>query len=143
MNRALLNGFIGAAALTAAHTVVKRLVPDAPRLDRLGVAGTKKLCQAVGLDLPSAHNLAVVGDLVANTVFFSQVGTRGGLGAWIKGVLLGCSMAGGAVKGAQSLEVEGETHLDANRNQILTVGLYLLGGLAAAGAAQILPGRGD
>jgi len=133
------SGLVGALALTAAHEGLRRNAPGSPRMDVLGMRVLKGIAEALGLEPPRGKQLrrdALIGDILANTAFFSlaargrhpiarggTLGLLAGLGAVFLPPLLGL---GEAPRG-RSKVIKAET-----------VGLYLLGGLAAAGVAWLV-----
>src|SRR5438034_754677 len=96
---ALLGGFAGAALLTATHETLRRAVPDAPRMDLLGMQALRKVLSKAGKPQPGRTELflyTMAGDLLANTLYYSLGGakTRDPLA---RGLLLGISAGLGAV----------------------------------------------
>jgi hypothetical protein len=130
------SGLVGALALTAAHEGLRRNAPVSPRMDVLGMRALKGLASALGFDPPRGKKLrrdALVGDLVANTAFFSlaargrhpvfrgvTLGLLAGMGATLLPPVLGL----GRTPRSKTIKAE-------------TVGLYVIGGLAAAGVAWL------
>ncbi len=146
MIRALLNGFVGAVALTTAHQALRRALPDAPQLDRMGMKGVAKVCSAVGRTPPSGSSLflfALMGDILTNTLYFSRVGTKPGFASIGKGISLGLSAGIGAAALPVMLSFDSGARKRTRRTGALTVGLFLCGGLAAAMAAQCCPRSAD
>ncbi|PZM77509.1 MAG: hypothetical protein DKT66_24815 [Candidatus Melainabacteria bacterium] len=144
MIRALFNGFVGAVALTTAHQALRRALPDAPQLDRMGMKGVAKVCNAVGRRPPTGSALflfALLGDILTNTFYFSQVGSKPGLGSLGKGLSLGLSAGLGAAALPVVMSLDSGARRRTRRTGALTVGLFLCGGLAAAMAAQCAPRR--
>lgn len=142
MIRALFNGFVGAVALTTAHQALRRALPDAPQLDRMGMKGVAKFCSAVGRTPPSGSSLflfALLGDLFTNTLYFSRVGSKPGFGSIGRGISLGLSAGLGAAALPVMLSFDNGARRRTRRTGALTVGLFLAGGLAAALAAQCCP----
>lgn len=139
MLRALFNGLVGAVSLTIAHQAMRRSVPDAPKMDKLGMEGLQKLYTAVGKEPPrgkALYNLALLGDIVMNTLYYSQVGSSRGFGAISKGISLGVSAGIGAASVPALLGMTKNASQKKPRMAALTVALYVFGGLAAALAAQ-------
>lgn len=143
MIRALFNGLAGACVLTVAHELVRKSKPEAPRLDILGMRGVSKVMSAFGLQPPSGSTLkryALVTDLVSNTLMYSGVGAKPGLGTWIKGINVGLMAGVGVVTMPEKVGFGKDAALLTKRTRstaYTTVGLYVLGGLAAAAVAQI------
>ncbi len=139
MLRALFNGFVGAIALTAAHQALRRSVTDAPKMDKLGKEAVKKLYDAVGKEPPRGNQLyllSLIGDIITNTLLYSQVGSKGGAGAIGKGISIGLSTGLGTATLPPLLGFSKDASQKNRRTAAMTVGLYLIGGIAAAWAAQ-------
>lgn len=138
--RALINGLVGACALTALHGYVRHTKPNAPRLDILGMRSIEKIAKAVGIETPKGEKLeklALAGDIISNTIFFSQVGARPGIGAWLRGLNLGLFAGIGAITVPQKIGLDDELTKRTTVMALTTVGLYVMGGLAAAAVAQL------
>lgn len=139
MIRALFNGFIGAMALTTVHQALRRSLPDAPQLDRVGMRGVERFCTRIGVRPLSGDRLflvALIADLFANSILFSQVGSRAGFSSISKGVSLGLSAGVGAATLPAVLGLSKGATKRTRRTAALTVGIFMLGGLAAGLAAQ-------
>ncbi|TGE20385.1 hypothetical protein E5K00_20510 [Hymenobacter aquaticus] len=136
--QALGSGLAGALVLTAIHETARRLTPDAPRMDVLGMRGLRKLlgkAHASQPDVPTLFTLTMAGDILSNGLYYSLVGR--GRKAWRRGALLGLAAGVGGVvlPGPMGL---GEAPSNRTRQtQLMTVAWYLLGGLAAAGASRL------
>lgn len=138
--RMTISGLAGALALTGAHQVLKRYNPDAPHMDSLGMQGIDKVMRTIGLEPMSERPLfqsALAADLLSNSIYYSQVGAAKGGGAWLRGIVLGLTAGIGAVKLPPKLGLSSAPSSRTHQTELLTVGLYLLGGLAAAAAAQL------
>ncbi|WP_242929526.1 hypothetical protein [Pontibacter vulgaris] len=136
---ALTAGLAGACIVTAMHETLRRVVPDAPRMDLLGMRAIAKLMRKAGEEPPQddeLHNWALGGDIVSNALYYSLVGTD--KNAWLRGAFLG------AVAGIGGVVLPGPLGLGeapSNRTpqtKAMTIGLYFLGGLAAAAVARML-----
>ena len=96
----LLSGAIGACALTVLHEAARRRVPDAPHVHRLGMRAIAKVLQFAGKKPPSQEQLfrlALIGDLVSNSIFYSAVGKGDSRRVWQRGAMLGISAGLGTV----------------------------------------------
>lgn len=134
---ALVVGAGGASALTLTHEVVRQLVPKAPRLDRLGGTALARVLDAIGIDVPRGEKLrglALVMDLVANAAWYAPVAGRSAH-PLRRGVLLGLAAGVGAVVLPPFLGLPKRARGTSIAGMAMTVGLYTLGGLAAAGIA--------
>ena len=77
---ALGGGLAGACAVTLIHETVRRIVPEAPRLDLLGMTAIEKGLRAAGKKAPGENQLftwALAGDIVSNSLYFSLAGVWG------------------------------------------------------------------
>ncbi len=143
MIRALINGLAGACALTVAHELVRKSKPNAPRLDILGMRSVSKIMSAFGVEPPKGATLkkyALVTDIVSNALMFSAVGAKPGISTWLKGINLGLMAGVGAVTVPEKVGLGKDAAFLTKRTTataVTTVGLYVLGGLAAAAVAQI------
>jgi hypothetical protein len=136
--QSLVNGFAGALTLTVLHEAMRRIVPDAPRMDVLGMRAIAKGLVKSGAPLPSEEKLygmAMAGDLVANSLYYSLAGT--GKNAWVKGALLGLAAGAGGVALPGPLGLGEDASARTPQTKLMTVAWYLAGGLAAAAVAQV------
>jgi hypothetical protein len=142
MIQALISGLAGAAALTLAHEFIRKRVPDAPRMDVLGMESVKTVLNALGMNQTSSNgNLfksALVGDIISNTIYYSAVGSKAGLGAWIRGAGLGISAGLGIIGLSPKMGFTKASTCKNLNTCATTVGLYVLGGLAAAAMANLI-----
>ncbi|MFD1141568.1 hypothetical protein ACFQ4C_10635 [Larkinella insperata] len=138
--QSLGSGLAGAFVLTVLHESVRRVVPEAPRADLLGMRAIAKGLKAAGQQPPpddKLHTLALGGDIVANTLYYSLVGLGGRENAWLLGSTLGAAAGVGAVAlpGPMGLGTEPSARTPATA--AMTIGWYLVGGLAAAAVYQL------
>ncbi len=141
---ALGGGLAGACALTLIHETVRRINPDAPRMDLLGMRAIAKLTGKAGETPPdedSLHRLALAGDVVSNSLYFSLVGFGSRKTALARGALLGLGAGVGAVTLPGPLGLGEESSARTTATKVMTVAWYLAGGLVAAGVAQLLAGK--
>ncbi|MFD2512788.1 hypothetical protein ACFSRY_02810 [Pontibacter locisalis] len=140
MIKAMAGGFAGACVLTLVHETVRRFVPDAPRMDVLGMRSISTLMQKAGEEPPrdkeELHNWALAGDVVSNSLYYSLAGS--GKDAWWRGALLGAAAGAGAVLLPGPLGLGEEPSNKTTKTQAMTVGYYLLGGLVAAAVGYAL-----
>ena len=135
---ALASGLIGAAALTAVHETARRFIPQAPRMDLVGMRALGRMSRFAGLEPPERERLyafTMVGDLVSNAIYYSAVGSGGSRGVWPRAVALGVAAGVGAVVLPEPLGLGKPPHIERVRTRLLTVAWYLTGALVAAAAA--------
>src|SRR4029453_8818420 len=131
---ALGGGLAGALSLTLLHEVARRVLPSAPRLDVLGMRALAKSLRALEQPVPEhnrLHNMALVGDLISNTVYYSLVGVGEGTSARRRGALVGLAAGIGAVVLPRPLGLGQGPSRRTVATQVLTIGWYLAGGLIA------------
>ncbi|MGL4550970.1 MAG: hypothetical protein ACRC33_07270, partial [Gemmataceae bacterium] len=111
-----------------------------PRIDVLGERAVARAVEAAGVTPPAEADLypaALTGDLVSNGQCYSLVGVAGREAAPVCGAVLGLAAGIGAVS------LPGPMGLGAapTARTPKTVGLYLLGGVAAGLAYRCLASR--
>lgn len=137
--KALASGAAGASALTLLHESARRLRPEAPRMDVLGMRALARTLRAAKIKPPERdrlHTLTLAGDLLANGLFYSLVGT--GRGVWWRGALLGIGAGIGGVVLPPLLGLGAKPSARTTQTKVMTVAWYLAGGLAAAAVARLL-----
>jgi hypothetical protein len=135
-----MTGATGAATVTLAHEVVRQLVPNAPRMDRLGMSALSKALEKLGISAPRGARLrgyTLLGDLVGNALFYAPVALSGKR-PWLRGLALGTLAGIGAVALTPVLGLPKRHRGTTRRTQGMTVALYALGGLAAGLVATLL-----
>jgi hypothetical protein len=136
--QALGSGLAGALVLTAIHETARRITPDAPRMDVLGMRGLRKILGTAHAPQPDTHtlfNLTMAGDILSNGLYYSLVGR--GKKAWRRGAILGLAAGVGGVLLPGPLGLGEAPSNRTRQTQLMTVAWYLLGGLAAAGASRL------
>ncbi|WP_299708921.1 hypothetical protein [uncultured Pontibacter sp.] len=139
VSKALVSGLAGAVALTIAHETLRRLVPEAPRMDVLGMRAISKAMKKAGAQPPAGSSLrawAMVADVVSNSMYYSLVGVC--KDTWLRGSLLGAGAGAGAVLLPGPMGLGSDPSNRTNSTRAMTVGLYLMGGLVAAGVGSAL-----
>ena len=134
---ALGSGLAGAIALTLVHETARRVIPHAPRVDVIGTRAIARPMRAAGYQPPRynrLHKIALAGDLVSNSAYYSLVGAGGREPVWRRGALLGLAAGLGAALLPPLLGLGQQPHRKTPITQVLTVAWYFLGGLAAAAA---------
>ncbi len=132
-------GLAGACALTLLHEIVKRMDSDAPRMDLMGMQAVKKGIRKADQPMPDDKNvyqIAMVGDLITNTIYYGLgvAGKRKYI--WPKGALMGLTAGLGAVFLPKSLGLNPAYSSRTLKTKAFTTGLYLIGGLVASAVAK-------
>jgi hypothetical protein len=132
---ALGSGLAGAVALTLVHETARRVIPHAPRVDVIGVRAIARPMRAAGYQPPHynrLHDIALAGEMVSNSAYYSLVGLGDRRHVWRRGALLGLAAGLGAALLPPVMGLGNQPHRKTPFTQILTVAWYFLGGLAAA-----------
>src|SRR5215210_5581347 len=99
--KSLASGFIGALTLTLIHEGTRRIFPaQAPRMDVLGMRALARLLRGVGAKVPESgtlHRLALAGDLVSNSAYYSLVAVGSPRHVVVRGFLYGLAAGIGGV----------------------------------------------
>lgn len=138
---ALAGGLAGACALTVIHEIMKRVDPEAPRMDLLGMDAIAKTLRNTDEPVPendNLYNIALAGDIASNTLFYSLAGIGNRKSALLRGAALGLAAGVGAVTLPGPLGLIEEASNRTNKTKALTVGMYMLGGLVASGVSSLL-----
>lgn len=139
--RALASGLAGAATLALLHETLRRSQPDALGMDLLGGRTIERAVRALGRPTPhgtALRALARGGDVVSNAIYYAAVAHGPPAEALRRGALLGLAagVAGAVLPGRMGSGDDAGTRTAATR--MLTVGLYVAGGFAAALAYSLL-----
>lgn len=140
---AVVAGTAGAATLTLAHETMRQLVRRPPRMDLLGMSALSRLFCAAGVRPPRGERLrgmTMVGDLVANAIYFAPIASSR-RHPIARGAVLGVLAGIGAVVLTPMLGLPKRHRGRDARGQLLTVGLYTIGGIAAGAMATLLRRR--
>ena len=140
---AFVAGTAGAATLTLAHEALRQLVKSPPRMDLLGMSSLARILRALGVSPPRGAKLrgyTLLADVVANAIYFAPIAAsrRFTIG---KGAALGGVAGLGAVVLTPMLGLPKRHRGTDARGQLLTIGLYVAGGIAAAAMARLLHRR--
>jgi hypothetical protein len=141
--KALGSGLAGAVALTAIHETVRRVSPDAPRMDVLGMRAIAKSLRAAGEEPPDRDTLfgiTLAGDVASNSLYYALVGLGDPRKAAARGALLGLAAGLGAVLLPGPLGLGTDASARTRGTRLMTVAWYTAGGLVAGAAMQSLSG---
>ena len=133
ITKALAAGAVGALTTNVLHEITRRIVPNAPRVDILGMQALAKGLTATADTTPTGDDLyraTLVGDLISNSAYFSAVGFGGG-NAVALGLGLGAVAGIGAVVLPPRMGLDEKPTARTPMTEAITVALYTAGGLAA------------
>lgn len=137
----LAGGLAGATAVTLIHESIKQIVPQAPRMDRLGMEVLAKGIKKAGKKVPRQNALftaAMAGDLVSNALYYSMAGIGSEKNLWIRGSLLGLAAGVGAVVLPEPLGLSKQYSNRTLATKVMTVGLYVAGALVTTAVIKAL-----
>jgi hypothetical protein len=141
---ALASGMAGAVTVTVVHEIVKRIDPKAPRMDLLGMNALSKMMVKAGETPPNRRELflyTMAGDLIANGLYYSLAGV-GYKKPWLKGTLLGTAAGIGGVLLPKPLGLNPAYSARTTPTKLMTIGLYLIGGLVTSAIVKSLQNKG-
>jgi hypothetical protein len=138
MNNVLAGGAIGALTTNLLHETVRRTIPNAPRVDLLGMQALAKLISGK-TEPPTGKALyasALAGDLLSNSLYFSLIGRFPREHTVKAGALVGALAGIGAVVLPGRMGLSEELTTRTNTTKALTIALYTAGGIATGMALR-------
>ena len=141
LSAGLAGGLAGTLTVASVHEALKRVTPDAPRMDILDMELIRKGLKSLNKEVPGDDELerwAVAGELVCDTAYYTLTAIGGKKGVWVRGGLLGLAAGITAVILPKPFGLPPEPSSRTTGTQLMTIGLYLLGGLAAAAVTQLV-----
>jgi hypothetical protein len=131
----ILGGLAGAAVLNIVHQAIAYFDKDAPRMDIIGEEAVTRAFQNADAKPPMGNTLTgltLAGDLGANTGYYAMIGGANDKDLLLRGAGYGLLAGIGALSLPSPMGLNDEPVTRTTKTKILTVGLYLLGGLATA-----------
>jgi hypothetical protein len=127
-----LGGFAGAIALTVLNETIKKINPQAPRLDLLGENAVAKLMKGNGaLPQIAQKYFPLAADLISNSLFYGMARGNNSSNTLLRGTLLGLAAGVGAVVLPKQVGLPAQHTARTNETKLLTVAWYVVGGLVA------------
>jgi hypothetical protein len=108
-------------------------------MDVLGMRALRRYVPALRNERPRSgrlRNIALVGDLVANTLYYSAIAARDRNTTWTRAATMGVAAGAGALLLPQPMGLGHAPGSEVRANQAMTVAWYVAGALAAAFAAN-------
>lgn len=137
----LAGGLAGTLTVAATHETLKRITSNAPRMDILDMELIRKGLKSMHKKVPSKDELqrwAVGGEFFCDTAYYGLAAIGGKKGVWLRGALLGLVAGVTAVVLPKPLGLpEGPSNKTLG-TQLMTIGLYLMGGVVAAAITQLV-----
>ena len=137
----LIAGFAGAAALNILHETLRKLDPEAPRMDLVGKEVVKKSAEALDVEAPKGKNLygvTLAGDLLTNASYYAAIGMGGRKFMLLRAIGAGISAGIAAVKAPKPMGLNEEHVADTDKREIMTVAYYVFGALVTAGVLGLM-----
>ena len=141
LSAAIAGGLAGTLTVASLHEALRRITTDAPRMDLLDRELLRKGFTLVHKNGPPADELqrwAVGGELVCDTAYYSLAGIGGSKSTWFRGAVLGLIAGVTAVLLPKPFGLPPEHSSKTAATRVMTIGLYLAGGLVAAAVAKLV-----
>lgn len=140
---AVAGGLAGTLTVASLHEAFRRLTPNAPRMDILDRELLRKGLKSIHQNVPKEELLqrwSLGGELVGDTAYYSLAGIGGKKGVWARGAVLGLIAGVSAVVLPKPMGLPTAPSNKTLGTKLMTVGLYLMGGLVAAAVTQLVDG---
>lgn len=141
VSAALMGGLAGASVLTVVHEATRRIVPNAPRMDLMGMQALAKALHTLGLPVPDRSKLfpyTLAGDVVGNGLYYSLAGVSTHKNVILKSTVLGLSAGIGAISVPEKIGLNEKFSNRNNKMALITLALYTMGGFTAGLAMKWL-----
>lgn len=139
---ALAGGLAGAVALNLIHETYRKIDKDAPHIHLIGEEALVKLLKAANLPVPhdekELYSYTLAGDVLSNAFYYGCIGFGKKKHLVRRGLIAGLAAGIGTVFMPSKINLN-QAHSDrTTETKALTILWYTLGGLAAAGAMNVL-----
>lgn len=137
----LAGGLAGATTVTLLHEGMRKIVPEAPRLDKLGMQAVSKGLKKAKRNVPkqeALYTIALAGDILSNAVYYSAAAIGDEKNIWTRSALLGLAAGLGAVTLPEPLGLNKQYTNKSLATQAMTVGLYVAGALVTTAVIKLL-----
>ena len=138
---ALAGGLAGTITVASLHEALRRVTPNAPRMDLLDMELIRKSLKSMNRQVPAEDDLqrwAVGSELFCDTAYYGLAGMGSKKGVWLRGALLGLVAGVTAVVLPKSFGLDEEFSSKTLGTRLMTIGLYLVGGLVAAATTRLV-----
>ena len=144
LNKSILSGVAGAIVLNVVHQLVKKVDKDAPHIDKIGEEGLSKSIKTVGYEPPRGNKLfaaTLVGDLVANSIYYSLIGKGKRENLLLRGIVYGAVAGIGALTLTKPMGLDDRPVNRTTKTKAMTIGWYVLGGVVTGLAHKLINSR--
>jgi hypothetical protein len=134
LKTAFTAGATGAFVTNALHEITRRRIPDAPRVDLLGMQGIARLSKSFSGTTPTGRALymtTLAVDLLSNGAMFALVAAAPPERALVTGAAIGTLAGVGAATLPRRLGFDSKPTERTAQTRALTIALYAAGGIAA------------
>jgi hypothetical protein len=138
LTRSLASGAVGALALTTIHQGARGYFRYAPRMDVVAMRGLRRILPGAEAETRRLYQLALAGDLVSNSLYYALIAAPTRRETWSRAAALGTAAGLGALLIPERIGLGAPPDSHRRANQVMTVGWYLAGALAAAAAATLI-----
>lgn len=138
---AVAGGLAGTLTVASLHEALRRVTPNAPRMDLLDMELIQKGLNVLHKKVPGPSQLqrwAVGGELFCDSAYYGLAAMGRQKGVWWRGALLGLAAGVLAVVLPKPLGLPHEPSNKTTGTQLMTIGLYVAGGLVAAAVTQLV-----
>jgi hypothetical protein len=137
---ALAAGLCGSVALTITHQLLHRYLNDAPRMDLMGEEALEKLADKADVSIPQKNvfGITLTGDILGNALYYSLAAVGKRKHAVHRGAALGLLAGVGGVCLPKHIGLNNAYSNRTGNTKLMTVGIYLLGGIVAGCIAKKL-----
>ena len=136
--QSLAAGLAGSVALTLTHQLLHQFIDEAPRMDLMGEEVLMKIADKAAIEVPAdkVFGITMAGDLAGNALYYSLVGASKQKDAIATGAALGLAAGIGGVYLPKPLGLNNAYSDRTWQTKLMTVGIYLLGGVVAGCVAK-------
>jgi hypothetical protein len=139
--KSLIAGVAGAAALNILHETMRKLDPEAPRIDLLGKEVVRKSAEAMDIEPPTGERIfgiTLAGDVLTNASYFAAIGMGSKKFMLLRAIGAGISAGIAAVKAPKPMGLNEQHVANSDKRQMMTVGYYIFGALVTAGVLALM-----
>lgn len=144
LSPALAGGLAGTLTVASLHEAFKSITANAPRMDLLDIELLEKGLQTINVAVPEPEELqklAVAGELICDTLYYGLTALGSKKNIWFRGTALGLFAGVTAVILPKTFGLTADYSSKTTGTKIMTISLYLLGGVVAAAVTKLTAGK--
>lgn len=138
---AIAGGVAGAVTITLIHEITRRLIDDAPRMDKMGMEALENTLEKAGAPVPEEKTLfkmTMAGDILSNSIYYAISGAGAANKSFARGGALGLAAGIGAVVLPKYIGLHPAPSNRTPQTKLMTTGLYLIGGIVAGAVTKYI-----